>query len=235
MFYGQTISAAFVAAVGLAFPMAASPLPYTSETSCFVLYFDGTTSRGCDGFWAEATIQFAGAGGSNRVFAAAGSAGTAYIFPDEAGAYENGWGATSSTVTANLSFTGITPGPIRTGMVEIFLDSEGVGDWEGGMGGDISLSPGIPSCYTSGRVCGVVGPFTLGVPFSFELETAASMECPGACLGAGKIALVQMTICEADGKPVPIYATSAVPEPNHLAFIGLALISGAYAFRRAQG
>src|SRR5215831_11014242 len=131
MFHGQTIYAAFVTAVGLAFPLAATPLPYISETSCFVLFLDGSTSTACDHFWADTDIQFEGADSSNRVYAMAGSTAAAYTYPDETGAYEHPWGVTSSTVTANLSFVGITPGPVRVGTADILVVAAAGGRYEG--------------------------------------------------------------------------------------------------------
>jgi hypothetical protein len=236
MLHGQTISAAFVTAVGLAFPLAATPLPYTSETSCYLVFPDGTTSTDCDSFWANTYVQFEGADGSNRIYALAGSAAAAYIYPEEIGLFESGWGVSSSTVTNNLTFVGTTPGPVRVGTAEIVIDAEAVGMYEGPLFRPAVSYDGFPDFVcepwrTLAGVCDATIPFTLGQPFSFRIDSSAGMDCPEFCSAQGEFTSVELHVWDADGNPIPIYAASAVPEPGHLASAGLALIAGAYAVR----
>src|SRR6516162_5780870 len=70
--FHKTFAAALVAAVGLMLPAKATPLPYTSETTCSVAYGDGSTSAECDGYYTNEFTEFRGAEGSNTVFAYAG-------------------------------------------------------------------------------------------------------------------------------------------------------------------
>jgi hypothetical protein len=186
-------------------------------------------------YWAQAGTQFEGLDGSNRLYASAYSGATPYIWPNYTDPFELGWGVTFSAVTNNLSFTGITPGPVRTGVADILIDSEGGGAAEFLEGGSVSFVGVFRfECKPYGTsFCGATAvPFPLGVPFSLEITSGVALGCPGLCSGAGKFASVELKIWDAAGNPVPIYAASAVPEPGHLASIGLALIGSAYVIRR---
>ncbi len=235
MFFGQTISAAFVTAAGLAFSAAATPLPYTLETNCSIVFFDGSRSTTCDGYWTEVTAGLSGADGTNELYATAASFAAAYLHPDETGSYENAWGVTGSSVTNHLSFAGITPGPVRAGSVDIFIDAQRLGMREGGMTSPPVSYAGFPEfvCRPLGGMglCAATVPFILGRPFSFEIETDAFMSCPWECSGDGEVAAVQLHIWDAAGNAVPIYASSAVPEPGHLGSAALALTAAAYVVR----
>jgi hypothetical protein len=236
MLHGQTISAAFVTAVGLAFPLAATPLPYTQDTSCSVLLLDGTTSTECDNLWADTDIQFEGADGSNRVYAVAGASAAAYIYPEETGLYEDGWGVSSSSVTANLSFVGITPGPVRLGTADIVIVAAAEGRYEGPLFRPTVSYNGFPDFVcepwrNSAGVCDAIMPFTLGQPFSFRIDSFADMDCSGPCYSQGEFTSVELHVWNGAGNAVPIYAASSVPEPGYLASFGLALIAAAYAVR----
>jgi hypothetical protein len=238
----KTSAAAFVAAVGLTIQLRAGPLPYTSEAHCSLAFLDETTSTNCEPGWAETPIWFHGENGSNTIDASAASAAVAWIWPGKNG-YEDASGVTSTTVTNNLSFTGITAGPIRGGTVDILIDTERVGMAEGPAPWDYFVSfSGFPEfvCepFSIGPCRASAVPFTLGVPFSFEIATSALMQCPGggawSCGVIGEFEYVNLSFSDAAGNPVPIYADSAVPEPDHLVWAGLAIIAGAWALRHRR-
>jgi hypothetical protein len=216
-----------------AIPLTATPLPYTSETSCYGVFADGSTSSECNMFttgtsgWATLT----GWDGGNEVY---GHAET-YAFAGEVDIYKPI--VLFSKATSILSFTGITPGQIRVGMADILIESGtpiGPVEWQPFVSfvgfPEFVCKPIYPGICQAADV-----PFTLGVPFGFKItaETEATFARPDCCNQARVLGvIVDITIQDAAGNPVPIHAASAVPEPSQLAFVGMVLIAGVYAIRR---
>jgi hypothetical protein len=101
--------------------------------------------------------------------------------------FDEGQGVTSTRVTNDLSFTGITLGPSRGGTADIVIDSEYVGTVEGPAEGLVSFD-GFPEfvCKPRGVCFATAVPITLGQPFSFKIDTGMSREFPEFYMGQGE-------------------------------------------------